>query len=114
MFDSSVLRYRNGGFRFIKYENVVETLNGEKYDHNRQIQIGNNNNNNNNNNKDEDINAIDKKSEKILKYKELTIEIESALGLATKLIPVITGATGSTSKSFTEYLSNMPEKQDIT
>jgi len=33
----------------------------------------NNNNNNINNNKDEDINAIDKKSEKILKYKDLTI-----------------------------------------
>jgi hypothetical protein len=55
--------------------------------------------------------VIDKKSEKILKYKDLTIEMKRTLGLTTKLIPVITGATRTTSKSFTKYLSNIPESR---
>ena len=46
----------------------------------------------------------------ILKYKELTIEIHRMCNVKTKVIPVITGATGTTSKSFRKYVSNIPGK----
>jgi len=55
-----------------------------------------------------DRNAIKKEAEKILKYKDLTIEIQSLWNIKTKVIPVIIGATGTISKSFTMYVSNMP------
>ena len=51
----------------------------------------NNNNNNNNNNKE---------AENILKYKDLTIEIQCMWNVKTRVIPVILGATGTISKSF--------------
>jgi hypothetical protein len=35
--------------------------------------------------------------------------MERTCRIKTKVIPVIIGATGTTSKSFTKYLSNMPE-----
>jgi hypothetical protein len=64
----------------------------------------NNNNNNNNNNKDVaipgDRNVIQKEAEKILKYKDLTIEIQHVWNVKTRVIPVIIGATGTISKSF--------------
>jgi hypothetical protein len=47
-----------------------------------------------------DRNVIKKEAEKILKYKDLTIE--------TKAIPVIIGATGTISKSYRKYVSNIP------
>jgi len=56
----------------------------------------------------EDRNVIKKKAEKILKYKELTIEIQSMWNVETKVIPVIIGATGTISKSFRKYVSNIP------
>ena len=40
------------------------------------------------------------KAEKILKYKDLTIEIQRMWNVETKMIPVIIGATGSISESF--------------
>jgi hypothetical protein len=43
-------------------------------------------------------NVIKKEAEKILKYKDLTIEIQRMWNVYTKVIPVITGATGTTSK----------------
>ena len=49
-----------------------------------------NNNNNNNNN-----NVIKKEAEKILKYKDLTTEIQRMWIVKTKVIPVIIGATGA-------------------
>jgi hypothetical protein len=44
--------------------------------------------------------VIKKEAEKILKYKDLTIEIQRMWNVKTKVIPVIIGATGTISKSF--------------
>jgi hypothetical protein len=56
-----------------------------------------------------DINVIKKEADKILKYKDLTIEIERMWNVQTKVIPVIIGATGTISKSFRNYVSNIQE-----
>ena len=40
----------------------------------------------------------------------IIIEIQSAWNVKTKMIPVITGATGTISKSFRKYASNIPGK----
>jgi hypothetical protein len=45
-----------------------------------------------------DRNVIEKEAEKILKYKDLTIEIQRMWNVNTKMIPVILGATGTISK----------------
>ena len=42
-----------------------------------------------------DRNEIKKEAEKILKYKDLTQEIHFMQNVKTKLIPVVTGATGT-------------------
>ena len=55
-----------------------------------------------------DRNMIKKEAEKILKYKDLTIEIQSMWNVKTRVIPVIIGATGTISKSFRKYVSNIP------
>ena len=60
-----------------------------------------------------DRNVIKKKAEKILKYKDLTIEIQCMRNVETNVIPVIIGATGMISKSFTKYLSNILGKHEI-
>jgi len=57
-----------------------------------------------------DRNVIKKEAHKILKYKDLTIEIQSMWNVKTKVIPVTIGATGTISKSFRKYVSNIPEK----
>jgi hypothetical protein len=49
-----------------------------------------------------------KKVEKILKHKDLTTEIQSMWNVKTKVIPVIIGVTGTISKSFRKYMSNIP------
>ena len=48
-----------------------------------------------------------KKAEKILKYKDLTTEIQRMWNVKTKVIPVIIGATGTISKLFRKYVSNI-------
>jgi len=53
-----------------------------------------------------DRNVIEKEAEKILKHKDLTIEIQCMWNVKAKLIPVITGATGTISKLLRQYLSN--------
>ena len=60
-----------------------------------------------------DRNVIKKEAEKILKYKDLTTEIQRMWSVKTKVIPVITGATGTISKSFRKYVSNIPGKYEV-
>jgi len=57
--------------------------------------------------------VIKKEAEKILKYKDLTIEIQRMWNVNTKLLPVIIGATGTVSKSFRKYVSNIPGKHGV-
>ena len=56
---------------------------------------------------------IKKETEKILKYKHLTIAIQRMWNVKTKVIPVIIGVTGAISKSFRKYVSNIPGKQEV-
>ena len=60
-----------------------------------------------------DRNVINKEAKKILKYKDLTIEIHRMWNAQTKVIPVITGATGTISKSFRKYVNNIPRKHEV-
>ena len=55
---------------------------------------------------------IKKEAEKILKYKDLTIEIQCMRNVKTKVIPVIIGANGTISKSFRKYVSNIQENHE--
>jgi hypothetical protein len=57
--------------------------------------------------------VIKKEAEKILKYKDLTIEIQRMWNVKTKVIPVIIGATGTISKSFRKYASNVTGKHEV-
>jgi len=60
-----------------------------------------------------DRNVIKREAEKILKYKDLTIEIQRMWNVKTKVKPVITGATVTISKSFRKYVSNIPGKYEV-
>ena len=60
-----------------------------------------------------DRNVIKKEAEKVLKYKDLTIEIQRMWNVKTKVIPVITGATGTISKTFRKYVSNIPGNHEV-
>jgi hypothetical protein len=60
-----------------------------------------------------DRNVIKKEAEIILNYKDLTIEIQRMWNVKTNVIPVITGATGTISKSFRKYVSNIPENHKV-
>jgi len=60
-----------------------------------------------------DRNVIKKEAEKILKYKDLTIEIQGMWNVKTKVIPVIIVATETISKSFRKYVSNIPGKHEV-
>jgi len=57
--------------------------------------------------------VINKEAEKILKYKDLTTEIQCMWNVKTKVMPVIIGATGTISKSFRKYVSNIPGKREV-
>jgi hypothetical protein len=54
-----------------------------------------------------DRNVIKKEADKILKYEDLTVEIQRMWNVNTEVIPVIIGATGTISKSFRKYVSNI-------
>ena len=56
---------------------------------------------------------IKKEAEKILKYKDLTTEIQRMWNVKTKVMPVIIGATGTISNSFRKYVSNIPGKHEV-
>jgi hypothetical protein len=58
-----------------------------------------------------DRNVIKKEANKILKCKDLTIEIQPMWNVKTKVIPVIIGATGTISKSFRKYVSKYEVKE---
>ena len=58
-------------------------------------------------------NVIKKEAEKILKYKDLTIEIQCMWKVKTRVIPVIIGATGTISKSIRKYISNIPGNHEV-
>ena len=62
-----------------------------------------------------DRNVIKKEAEKILKYEDLTIEIQRMWNVKRKVIPVVNGATGTTriSKSFRKHVSNIPGHHDV-
>jgi hypothetical protein len=57
--------------------------------------------------------VIKKEAEKILKYKLLTIEIQRMWNVKANVIPVITEATGTISKSFRKYVSDIPGNHDV-
>ena len=58
-------------------------------------------------------NVIKKEVENIVKYKDLTIEIQRMWNVKTKVIPIIIGATGTISKSFRKYMSNIPGNHEV-
>jgi len=57
--------------------------------------------------------VIEEEAEKILKYEDVITEIQRMLNVKARLISVVTGATGTISKSLRQYLSNVPEKHEI-
>jgi hypothetical protein len=60
-----------------------------------------------------DRNVIKKEAEKIIKdYKIYTVEIQCTWNVKTKVVPV-NGATGTISKSFRKYISNIPGKHEV-
>jgi len=61
-----------------------------------------------------DRNVIKKKeAAKILKYKDHTKKIQRMWNVKAKVIPVIIGATGTISKSFRQYMSNIPGNHEV-
>jgi hypothetical protein len=60
-----------------------------------------------------DRNVIKKEAEQILKYKDLTIEIQRMWKVKTRVIPVIIRATGTISKSFRKYVSSIPGNHEV-
>jgi hypothetical protein len=60
-----------------------------------------------------DRNVVKKEAEKILKYKNLIIEIRCVWNVKTKVIPFIIAAIGAISTSLRQYLNNIPEKHEI-
>ena len=60
-----------------------------------------------------DRSVIKTEAEKIFKNKGPTTEIQRIWNVTTKLVPETTGATGSISKYFRKYLSNIEGKHEI-
>jgi hypothetical protein len=60
-----------------------------------------------------DRNVIKKEADKILKYKDLTIEIQRMWNVKTRVIPVVIGVTGTISKSFRKHVSNVSGHHDV-
>jgi hypothetical protein len=58
-------------------------------------------------------NVVKKEAEKILKYKDLIIEIQWMWKVKANVIPVIIWVSGTISKSLRQYLSNIPGKYKI-
>jgi len=60
-----------------------------------------------------DRNVIKKEPEKILKYKDITIEIQCMWNVKTKVLPVTIGAIGTISKSYRKYVSNIAGNHEV-
>jgi hypothetical protein len=60
-----------------------------------------------------DRNVIQKEAEMILKYTDLTIKIQRMWNVNARVTPVIIGATGTISKSFTKYVSTIPGNHEV-
>jgi hypothetical protein len=60
-----------------------------------------------------DRNVIQKESEKKLKYKHLSIEIQRMWNMKCFIIPVITGATGFVTRRLKNYLETIPGKHSM-
>jgi hypothetical protein len=60
-----------------------------------------------------DRNVVKKEVEKILIYKDLTTEIQRMWNVKTRVMPVIIGATGTVSKAFRKYVSDILGKHDV-
>jgi hypothetical protein len=58
-------------------------------------------------------NVIQIEAVKILKYEDLTIEIQRMWYVKARVIPLVIDATGTISKSFRKYVSNIPGKHDV-
>ena len=56
---------------------------------------------------------IKKETEKILKFKDLTIALERIWKVKARVIPVIIGATGTISNSFRKYVSDIPGNHNV-
>jgi hypothetical protein len=54
-----------------------------------------------------------KRSREDFEIEDLTIEIQSMWNVKPRVIPVITGATGTISKSFRKYVCTIPGNHDI-
>jgi len=60
-----------------------------------------------------DRNVIKKEIKKMLKHKDLTIEIQRMWNMKTKVVPIIIEMTGTISKSFRKYVSNIPGNHEV-
>jgi hypothetical protein len=60
-----------------------------------------------------DTNVVQKEAEEILKYKDLTIEIQRMWNVKTKVIPLIIGANGAISKSLIKYVSTISGNHEV-
>jgi hypothetical protein len=60
-----------------------------------------------------DKNVIQKRAEKKLKYKNLSIEIQRMWNMKCFVIPVIIGTTGIVSKSLQKYLEPIPGQHSV-
>jgi hypothetical protein len=56
---------------------------------------------------------IKKEAEKILKYKDLIIEVERIWNIKINVTPIKTGASGTISKSFRKYFSSISGKHEV-
>ena len=60
-----------------------------------------------------DRHVIKKEAKRILKYKDLTIEIQRMWYVKARVIPVVTGAIGTISKSFRKYGRDIPGNHGV-
>ena len=60
-----------------------------------------------------DINISAKEFEKLSKYKDLRIEVESMWQLKTSITPIVVGTSGLVKKGTAKHLEEIPGKQNL-